>query len=103
MPRPFAVSGRPRRSGTLLGGGVSERPKEHASKACEGATPPWVQIPPPPPFSCLNLDPQHGRQVANPNGRYLAVRNCPACGASAPADASWCGQCYAPIAGVAQV
>ena len=29
-------------------GGVSERPKEHASKACEGATPPWVQIPPPP-------------------------------------------------------
>jgi hypothetical protein len=28
---------------------VSERPKEHASKACEGATPPWVQIPPPPP------------------------------------------------------
>src|SRR4051794_36354942 len=33
---------------TLLGGGVSERPKEHASKACEGVTPPWVQIPPPP-------------------------------------------------------
>ncbi len=28
---------------------MSERPKEHASKACEGATPPWVQIPPPPP------------------------------------------------------
>src|SRR5690606_37287647 len=26
-----------------------ERPKEHASKACEGASPPWVQIPPPPP------------------------------------------------------
>ena len=36
------------RSGRLAGGGVSERPKEHASKACEGATPPWVQIPPPP-------------------------------------------------------
>ena len=36
-------------SDTLFGGGVSERPKEHASKACEGATPPWVQIPPPPP------------------------------------------------------
>src|SRR4029077_10311349 len=35
--------------GTLCDGGVSERPKEHASKACEGATPPWVQIPPPPP------------------------------------------------------
>ena len=30
-------------------GGVSERPKEHASKACVGASPPWVQIPPPPP------------------------------------------------------
>jgi membrane protease YdiL (CAAX protease family) len=27
------------------------------------------------------------------------VRNCPACGATAPADASWCGQCYAPLAG----
>src|SRR3954462_6978193 len=35
--------------GSLVCGGVSERPKEHASKACEGATPPWVQIPPPPP------------------------------------------------------
>ena len=31
-------------------GGVSERPKEHASKACVGETPPWVQIPPPPPY-----------------------------------------------------
>ncbi len=30
-------------------GGVSERPKEHASKACVGETQPWVQIPPPPP------------------------------------------------------
>ena len=38
-----------RGSGNLCGGGVSERPKEHASKACEGASPPWVQIPPPPP------------------------------------------------------
>src|SRR6266540_542845 len=36
-------------SGTLLGGGVSERPKEHASKACEGVTPPRVRIPAPPP------------------------------------------------------
>ena len=33
---------------TLFDGGVSERPKEHASKACVGVTPPWVQIPPPP-------------------------------------------------------
>jgi predicted acetyltransferase len=30
---------------------VSERPKEHASKACEVSRPPWVQIPPPPPAS----------------------------------------------------
>ncbi len=33
----------------LLRGGVSERPKERASKARVGATSPWVQIPPPPP------------------------------------------------------
>ena len=40
---------------TLLRGGVSERPKERASKARVGATSPWVQIPPPPPFDekCL--------------------------------------------------
>jgi hypothetical protein len=31
------------------GGGVSERPKERASKARVGETQPWVQIPPPPP------------------------------------------------------
>ena len=36
-------------SRTLVGGGVSERPKEHVSKTCVGVTPPWVQIPPPPP------------------------------------------------------
>ncbi len=49
-PRPLTLldSVRRYRPGTLCGGGVSERPKEHASKACEGATPPWVQIPPPP-------------------------------------------------------
>ena len=35
----------------LLRGGVSERPKERASKARVGATSPWVQIPPPPPSS----------------------------------------------------
>jgi hypothetical protein len=46
--RAREVSRRAEGLGTLLGGGVSERPKEHASKACEGATPPWVQIPPPP-------------------------------------------------------
>src|SRR5256885_14235351 len=31
-------------------GGVSERFKEHAWKACVGETQPWVQIPPSPPF-----------------------------------------------------
>ena len=44
-----SISDARRASGTLSGGGVSERPKEHASKACEGSRPPWVQIPPPPP------------------------------------------------------
>ena len=42
-----------RGAGKVPGGGVSERPKEHASKACEGATPPWVQIPPPPPHMTM--------------------------------------------------
>ena len=35
-------------------GGVSERPKEHASKACDGETHPWVQIPPPPPVKIIS-------------------------------------------------
>src|SRR3712207_6987506 len=37
--RRIGIPSRQRRdpSGTLLGGGVSEWPKEHASKACEGA------------------------------------------------------------------
>src|SRR5258706_3698379 len=53
LPGSPATRGIPARcrrspSGTLLGGGVSEWPKEHASKACEGVTPPRVQIPPPP-------------------------------------------------------
>ena len=47
--RCCSISSRGGAPSTLLGGGVSERPKEHASKACEGASPPWVQIPPPPP------------------------------------------------------
>ena len=36
------------------------------SKACEGASLPWVQIPPPPPLTCKNTDPdsrQAGRVV----------------------------------------
>jgi hypothetical protein len=35
---------------------VSERPKEHASKACVGETQPWVQIPPPPPAEIRYLE-----------------------------------------------
>ena len=46
--RPPTRSDPPTR--TLLRGGVSEWPKEHASKACEGESSPWVQIPPPPPY-----------------------------------------------------
>jgi hypothetical protein len=53
-----------RRSGTLLGGGVSEWPKEHASKACEGASPPRVQIPSPP--------------LVNRSNGGTALRGCPA-------------------------
>ena len=34
--------------GIVASGGVSERPKERASKARVGETQPWVQIPPPP-------------------------------------------------------
>ena len=48
-PAAAPISSQPVGSGSLSGGGVSERPKEHASKACVGVTPPWVQIPPPPP------------------------------------------------------
>jgi hypothetical protein len=35
------------------------------SKACEGATPPWVQIPPPPPLTCKNTDPGRRRPGAS--------------------------------------
>ena len=67
------------RAGILAGGDVSERPKEHASKACVGESPPWVQIPPSPPqktprhegFSCMG-----GRPVRS------LPRVHPACAAS---------------------
>src|SRR5215471_11913385 len=36
---------------TVVNGG------EQYSKACEGATPPWVQIPPPPPLTCDDASP----------------------------------------------
>ena len=42
LPRTTTLS-------SLDHGVVSERPKERASKAREGATSPWVQIPPTPP------------------------------------------------------
>ena len=57
--------------GTFSGGGVSERPKEHASKACVGASPPWVQIPPPPPFAALART-GHGRRSTFP-GRLIPL------------------------------
>ena len=55
-PQSGAVHRRPRppvRAGhgrwrTVVNGGAQY------SKACEGATPPWVQIPPPPPLTCEN-------------------------------------------------
>ena len=53
---------------TLLGGGVSERPKEHASKACVGVTSPWVQIPPPPP---RGPDETRGLGLTKPPERVL--------------------------------
>ena len=46
---PILIAASTRGACKVLRGGVSERPKEHASKACVGETPPWVQIPPPPP------------------------------------------------------
>ena len=45
----WTISSPTNASGSLSGGGVSERPKENASKAFVGASPPRVQIPPPPP------------------------------------------------------
>ena len=53
----WSISSRDAGSGKVSPGGVSERPKEHASKACVGVTPPWVQIPPPPPVTCRNAGP----------------------------------------------
>jgi len=68
-------------SGNLLRGGVSERPKEHASKACVGASPPWVQIPPPPPFTRANAGTtQTGRTSALPLGLTFVGASSPAAG-----------------------
>ena len=56
----WTISSPTNASGSLSRGGVSERPKEHASKACVGASPPWVQIPPPPP-ACRSRRARAGR------------------------------------------
>ena len=56
-PPPFTgVHGPPcpRSSGTVAAGG--ERWAQ-SSKACEGASLPWVQIPPPPPLTCDDVSP----------------------------------------------
>ena len=56
---PRAFEGDPRVSDALLvwsklaPGTVSERPKEHVSKTCDGSSRPWVQIPPVPPRKAL--------------------------------------------------
>ena len=54
-PRPprRGISPQVSRSSTLVGGGVSEWPKERASKARVGASPPRVRIPAPPPGSTV--------------------------------------------------
>ena len=52
---------RPARTSGTSGGGVSERPKENASKAFVGASPPWVQIPPPPPAGFDTCEAQSGQ------------------------------------------
>jgi hypothetical protein len=46
-PRPPVRTGHGRWRPVVNGGA-------QYSKACEGATPPWVQIPPPPPLTCKN-------------------------------------------------
>src|SRR5207244_1525336 len=58
-------------TGTLVGGGVSERPKENASKAFVGASPPRVQIPPPPP---VPTSLHNGRTPVPPSGRTGVLR-----------------------------
>src|SRR5437773_12526087 len=62
-------------SHSLLSGAVRRRPQPpvrachgrwrpvvnggaQSSKACEGAAPPWVQIPPPPPLTCDDASPR---------------------------------------------
>ena len=54
---------------------MSERPKEHASKACVGASQPWVQIPPPPPGQPATAATPSGGPVRGvPPGGVAALR-----------------------------
>ncbi len=41
------------RRGSCVRGGMSERLKEHAWRACRRVSVSWVQIPLPPPYQCL--------------------------------------------------
>ncbi len=59
---------------TLVRGGVSERPKEHASKACVGASPPWVQIPPPPPQALVQIEGRSTDRKPVPSGAGFLAR-----------------------------
>ena len=53
---------------------MSERPKEHVSKTCDGASHPWVQIPPVPPRKPLL---SRGFSVANRLARLVAFHRQP--------------------------
>ena len=66
-PRPLVRAGHGRWR-TVVNGGAQY------SKACEGATPPWVQIPPPPPLTCKNTGSWQppGRCLSTPWLIYLA-------------------------------
>ena len=55
-PRPLVRAGHGRWR-TVMNGGAQY------SKACEGASLPWVQIPPPPPLTCTNSRPGGDRRV----------------------------------------
>jgi hypothetical protein len=62
-PRPFTSGhGLPVRAGQLRSRPVVNSGAQY-SKACEGATLPWVQIPPPPLLTCENIDPGADRRA----------------------------------------
>jgi hypothetical protein len=100
-PEPFAgVRGLPVRAGqerwrTVVNGGAQY------SKACEGASLPWVQIPPPPPLTCKNTGSWQppGGCLGTPwliNLSQLGV----ACGAAAGINRGCCAWSRTPWTGV---